>query len=227
MLKIFSRRMHIGLRYRAVTTLFITLVSLFSKSMASSQGILSGEVEDLPIVGNMALFESTFSWNLCENATCLSGRLECKSVGFILTELMPVAKRRGEAVVHTRLSFFQGENMDSIRIFYDAEGDILDIIFSFSEPENRTGFELNENIVIFTDKEINRALGMTFISYSRLLIKDSVKLDFLTSFPLEEQKRLLKIISSEPVKHFLRVIIPLTNQVAIESPSLKELIKAA
>jgi len=40
--------------------------------------------------------------------------------------------------------------MNSIRIFYDAEGDILDIIFSFSEPENRTGFELNENIVIFT-----------------------------------------------------------------------------
>ena len=49
--------------------------------------------------------------------------------------------------------------MNSIRIFYDGgsrsnrakpEGDILDIIFSFSEPENRTGFELNENIVIFT-----------------------------------------------------------------------------
>ena len=117
--------------------------------------------------------------------------------------------------------------MNSIRIFYDAEGDILDIIFSFSESENRTGFELNENIVIFTDKEISRALGMTFISYSRLLILDSVKLDFLKNFPKEEQKRLLKIISSEPVKHFLRVIIPLTNQVAIESPSLKELIKAA
>lgn len=121
----------------------------------------------------------------------------------------------------------KGENMDSIRIFYDAEGDILDIIFSFSEPENRTGFELNENIVIFTDKEISRALGMTFISYSRLLIKDIVKLEFLNNFPKEEQKRLLKIISSFPVKHFLRVIIPLTNQVTIEGPSLKELIKAA
>jgi len=47
-------------------------------------------LDDLPIVGNMALFESTFSWNLCENATCLSGRLECKSVGFILTELMQI-----------------------------------------------------------------------------------------------------------------------------------------
>ena len=117
--------------------------------------------------------------------------------------------------------------MDSIRIFYDAEGDILDIIFSFSEPENRTGFELNENIVIFTDKEISRASGITFISYSRLLIKYSIILDFLNYFPKEEQKRLLKIISSFPVKHFLRVTIPITNQVAIESPSLKELIKAA
>ena len=117
--------------------------------------------------------------------------------------------------------------MASIRIFYDAEGDILDIIFSFSEPENRTGFELNENIVIFTDKEISRALGMTFISYSRLLIKDSIILDFLNNFPKEEQNRLLKIISSFPVKHFLRVITPIINQVAIESPSLKELIKAA
>ena len=117
--------------------------------------------------------------------------------------------------------------MNSIRLFYDAEGDILDIIFSFSEPENRTGFELNENIVIFTDKEISRVLGMTFISYSRLLIQDSVKLDFLNHFPKEEQERLLKVISSFPVKHFLTVIIPLTNQVTIEGPSLKELIKAA
>jgi len=126
--------------------------------------------------------------------------------------------------------------MNSIRIFYDGgsrsnrakpEGDILDIIFSFSEPENRTGFELNENIVIFTEKKISRALGITFISYSRLLIKDSIILDFLNNFPLEEQKRLLKILYSEPVKYFLKVIIPLTNQVTIESPSLKELIKAA
>ena len=68
---------------------------------------------------------------------------------------------------------------------------------------------------------------MTFISYSRLLIKDIVKLDFLNNFPKEEQKRLLKIISSFPVKHFLRVIIPLSLQVTIEGPSLKELIKAA
>ena len=117
--------------------------------------------------------------------------------------------------------------MDSIRISYDAEGDILDIIFSVSEPENRTGFELNDNIVIFTDKEISRALGMTFISYSRLLRADNMTLDLLNTFPQEEQKRLLKIIASEPVKHFLRLRIPLTNQVAIESPSLKSLIKAA
>lgn len=117
--------------------------------------------------------------------------------------------------------------MNSIRIFYDEEGDILDIIFSSGESENRTGFELNENIVIFTDKEISRALGMMFISYSRLLTLDRVKLDFLTNFPVKEQKRLLKIISSEPVKHFLRLITPLTDEITIESPSLKELIKAA
>ena len=117
--------------------------------------------------------------------------------------------------------------MSLIRFCYDAEGDILDITFGAGKPNQREGFELNDNIVLFVDRETDRALGIMFISYSKLVMRKYTVLDLLARMPLKQQHRLVKIIESELVKPFLTLIVPQKHEVKIGNPNVNELIAVA
>jgi uncharacterized protein YuzE len=91
--------------------------------------------------------------------------------------------------------------MSDIKIKYDSEGDILDVIFSFGVPEKRTTIELNDNFIISLDTEFKKALGLTLISYSKLLKKQQ-KLN-LSMLPEDKKNKLLKILLIPPISLFL------------------------
>ena len=117
--------------------------------------------------------------------------------------------------------------MSLIRFCYDTEGDILDITFDTGKPNQREGFELNDNIVLFVDRETDRPLGLMFISYSKLLLQKSSFLDHLDTMPLPQQHRLMKSLGSELLTPFLMLVSPTTHEVQIGNPSVNELLAVA
>ena len=117
--------------------------------------------------------------------------------------------------------------MSLIRFCYDTEGDILNITFGFGKPNQREGFELNDNVVLFVDKENDCPLGLMFISYSKLLKQQSLPLDYLAAMPQEQQGRLIKVLKHELLNPFLTLIEPVNREVRIGNPHVNEMVALA
>jgi len=92
---------------------------------------------------------------------------------------------------------------------YDEEGDILYI--TFYPGEKGTGVELNEQIILRFNKAEERALGLTILDFSVLAQTTefgprSFPLTGLANLPDEMRKIVVKIITTPPVSHLLRVL---------------------
>jgi hypothetical protein len=111
--------------------------------------------------------------------------------------------------------------MSGIKINYDSEGDILDVIFSISTPKKRTAIELNANIILSMDTGFTKAIGLTVLSYSKLLQK-RIKLD-LDQLPCDRRKKLLKLLLKSPINLILDVR---NDMLRIHATHLEELIAA-
>ena len=112
--------------------------------------------------------------------------------------------------------------------FYDEEGDILYV--SFYPGEKGTGVELNNNILLRLDKDREKALGLTFFDFSILIQKTefgprSFPLTGLAEIPEELREVVFRIITTQPVSDFLRIMTyspTLTEEIPItcvEKPS--------
>ena len=117
--------------------------------------------------------------------------------------------------------------MSLICFSYDAEGDILDITFGIGKPNQREGFELNDNIVLFIDRSTDCPLGLMFISYSQLLEQGLSFLDQLVEMPLTQQQHLMKILSSNLLQPFLTIVSSTNLEVQVGNPNINELMAVA
>ncbi len=111
--------------------------------------------------------------------------------------------------------------MSGIKINYDSEGDILDVIFSISIPKRRTAIELNDNIILFMDIGFKKAIGLTVLSYSKLLQK-RLKFD-LDQLPGDRREKLTKLLLKSPINLILDVR---DDTLKIHATHLEELIAA-
>lgn len=93
--------------------------------------------------------------------------------------------------------------MESLRLFYDAEGDILDVDFRLTGEKPRRGIELHDNVTVWTDAQGTRILRLMLLSYAKLLEQPDVPLAKLRKLPVRERAGLLKLLTSDPVKRFL------------------------
>ena len=93
--------------------------------------------------------------------------------------------------------------MGSLRLVYDAEGDILDVDFRLTGKKPQKGVELHDNITIWTDADGTQVLRLMLLSYSRLLEQPSLALVGLKKLPARQRAGLLKLLRSDPVKRFL------------------------
>jgi len=92
---------------------------------------------------------------------------------------------------------------------YDEEGDILYI--TFYPGEKGTGVELNDQIILRFNKAEEKALGLTILDFSVLVQTTefgprSFPLTGLTELPDEILEIVVKIITTPPVSHLLRVL---------------------
>jgi len=93
--------------------------------------------------------------------------------------------------------------MGSLRLFYDAEGDILDVDFRLTGEKPRQGIELHDNVTVWTNAQGTRVLRLMFLSYAKLLKQPDLPLVKLKKLPPQQRARVMKLLTSDPVKRFL------------------------
>jgi hypothetical protein len=117
--------------------------------------------------------------------------------------------------------------MRSLRLVYDAEGDILDVDFRFPRKASQHGIELHENIVLWTDTRHTQTLRLLFLSYTRLCEQSALTLTKLKKLPVRQQTQLLRLLMSEPVKRFLVPVDEKKLRFRVVAPGVKEVAVAA
>ena len=117
--------------------------------------------------------------------------------------------------------------METIKVNYDADADVLYV--SFDRSDEVIGIELTDNILLRLDKgqlphKPARAIGLTFISFSHILRHHqdrplSIPLANLRHLPDDLWQAVLAVVTTPPVSDFLSVGLSLVPQI----PPLPEL----
>ncbi len=95
-----------------------------------------------------------------------------------------------------------------VRLIYDQEADILEIFFGANEPA--TGVDLTGHIVLRLNQQTKRAISLMLIDFSILTQRTeygprSYPLDKLNDLPEDLRELVLQLVTSMPVRQFLKV----------------------
>jgi len=95
-----------------------------------------------------------------------------------------------------------------VRLVYDHEADILEIFFGTNEPA--TGIELTDHIMLRLNLQTKRAVSLLLLDFSILTERTeygprSYPLTTLHELPEEVRAVVLQVVTSMPVKQFLKV----------------------
>ena len=112
--------------------------------------------------------------------------------------------------------------MGSIRLVYDAEGNILDVDFRLTGEKPQRGIELHDNVTIWSDAQGTRILHLTLLSYSALLGQPFLSLTGLKKLSAEQRTKLLKLLNSDPVKRFLVCLDEKKGRFRVTEPLVRE-----
>jgi uncharacterized protein YuzE len=115
--------------------------------------------------------------------------------------------------------------MKLVRITYDPEGDIL--YLTFGQAMAATGYQLSDQILLRVDPKTQNAAGLTIFNFS-LHASTSRKL-LLSGIDEDPDIKpvLLQILTTVPVKHFLRLTKGKQGiHATLRSPSLQKAVAA-
>lgn len=116
--------------------------------------------------------------------------------------------------------------MSSVRLVYDAEGDILDVDFRLTGERPRRGIELHDNVTIWTDAEEKNILRLMLLSYSQLCSQPALALSKLKKMPVRRRARIVKLLANEPVKRFLVSVDEKKHRFRVAEPGVREVAAA-
>lgn len=96
----------------------------------------------------------------------------------------------------------------SVRLVYDTEADILEIFFGENGPA--TGIELTDQMVLRIDQKQKRALSLMLMHFSILSEQTeygprNFAIDTLERLPEELRELVFRLLTSLPVKQFLKL----------------------
>jgi uncharacterized protein YuzE len=116
--------------------------------------------------------------------------------------------------------------MKPIRITYDPEGDILYI--TFGQPVSATGYQLSDQVLLRIDPQTSEAAGLTILNYSiHACGEQDIPLPGLEEEDPEIRARLMSVLASPPVSHFIRATEEEHGvRASLLSPSLREAMTA-
>jgi hypothetical protein len=95
-----------------------------------------------------------------------------------------------------------------VSLVYDHEADMLESLFETNEPA--TGIELTDHIVLRLNLQITRAVSLLLLDFSILTERTkygprSYPLTTLHTLPEEVRAVVLQVVTSMPMKQFLKV----------------------
>jgi len=110
---------------------------------------------------------------------------------------------------------------------YDAEGDIFDVDFRLADAGAEKGYELSDNVTIWTDAKLSRVNRIMFLSYAKLLERHAVKLTFLKKLPLTQRNKIQRALGQDSVKRFLICRDKEKYSYSLVDPDLGAMVQAA
>ena len=99
-----------------------------------------------------------------------------------------------------------GDTMKSIH--YDAEGDILSVIFA-QKGQTHTGIELSDNIVLYYNPETQEPIELMMLSYRAILhasTQSPLLFDGLTQMPIQVQAMVTLMLQRAPLTSFFHLL---------------------
>ncbi len=114
-----------------------------------------------------------------------------------------------------------------MRIQYDPEGDILEIIFNeqFHLAEKRS-IKLRDGIILFISKTQSVPVQLTLVNYKKAAQLPSIFFDGWNRLEKNEKRELLPIINSSSISAFLR-FDPQTGYGHLSSPGMLDVFSEA
>lgn len=106
--------------------------------------------------------------------------------------------------------------MTEIRIFYDHESDMLEVLFE-KPIVGEKALELGFDIILFVNPHTGKPINLTILDYKRLLQMDKVPLENLKKMPTSQQRKIRKLISSEPLSNFLELV----DEIRLKKPYVR------
>jgi hypothetical protein len=106
--------------------------------------------------------------------------------------------------------------MTELRIFYDHESDMLEVLFE-KPIIGEKAFELSFNIILFVNPRTGKPINLTILDYKRLLQMDKIPLENLKKMPANQQQKIRRLISSEPLSNFLELV----NESRLKKPYVR------
>lgn len=113
--------------------------------------------------------------------------------------------------------------MNGVKIYYDNQGDILEVQFDPGEKDRRTGIGLTNQITLFCDASFKTVLGFTVVAYSKLLSLPSVPLNELEQAPDHVQEKIKELLKQPPMNRFIHLN---KNRIKLEDTHISKLIAA-
>jgi len=111
--------------------------------------------------------------------------------------------------------------MRHVKIYYDGEGDLLEVQFTPGEKHRRTGIVLTDEITLFCDTTYETLLGFNIVVYSKLLSRPARPITELSSAPQEIQDKVKMLLEKSPLNQFLHLE---GDNLRIEDVQLSELV---
>ena len=107
-----------------------------------------------------------------------------------------------------------------MKIFYDEEGDLLEVQFKLGVADMRTGISLTSQITIFCDVTLQQPLGLTVLAYSKLLAYGEFVMDEWDRIPPKMQLQVKLLIARYPLNRFLHLA---NDKIKLEDVKISEL----
>jgi len=107
-----------------------------------------------------------------------------------------------------------------MKIFYDEEGDVLEVQFKLGTPDERTGISLTDHITLFCDRAFQQALGLTALAYSKLLALPESPMNELLQAPSSIQEQVRRLLTQGPLKRLVHLN---ADKIRLEDVHISEL----
>ncbi|MEP6757153.1 MAG: hypothetical protein ABJA67_16735 [Chthonomonadales bacterium] len=115
--------------------------------------------------------------------------------------------------------------MRSFELIYNADEDVLEVMFEEHDERFARTITLNEQIFLFTDPGLTSVWGMAFYSFSKLIGVAHTEFVHVAEASPEDADRVLALLTTEPANLFFHVTDPERFLARFITPNLRDLLK--